>query len=55
MTALICSAVYYSTEALGYMEILDPSYISKLENFHRIGPLGRFDQVVAMSVCLFDV
>ena len=29
----------------------------QINNFHRIGPLGRFDLVVAMSVCLmlFDV
>ena len=24
-------------------------------HFHQIGPLGRFDLVVAMSVCVFDV
>ena len=24
-------------------------------DFHRSGPLGRFDLVVAMSVCVFDV
>ena len=32
------------------MEILSSGLFQK--NFHRIGPLGRFDLVVAMSVCL---
>ena len=29
------------------------SRIGVLKNFHRIGPLGRFGLVVAMSVCVF--
>ena len=29
-----------------------PSSIHNIDNFHQIGPLGRFDLVVAMSVCV---
>ncbi len=27
-------------------------FVSRMRDFHRIGPLGRFDHRVAMSVCL---
>ena len=28
-------------------------FVSRLQDFHRIGPLGRFGLVVSMSMCLF--
>ena len=28
-------------------------FVSRMQDFHRIGPLGRFDHRVAMSACMF--